>query len=208
MPKIPQEASAARRDEVIDSCEALYQAESYHDITMTQIAEGVSFGRANIYNYFQNKDEVLLALMQREHDRWADDLDELASRAAGLSRDALADALALTLEKRVQMLKLLAMNLYDMEQNSRVESLVEFKRAYARVIEALRRVLQAGNPDWDEARTGRFVFAFMPFLHGAYPYAFHTPKQAAAMREGGIAESGLSLRELARSCASKLLQDG
>ena len=106
-----------RRDEIIDTCEALYQAESYNDITMAQIADGVPYGRANIYNYFQNKDEALLALMQREHDRWSDDLDELAMRAAGLSRDGLADVLAFTLKKRVQMLKLLNMNLYDMEES-------------------------------------------------------------------------------------------
>ena len=48
MPRISKEESAARRDEIIDACAALYDARGYHDITMAQIAEGVSFGRANI----------------------------------------------------------------------------------------------------------------------------------------------------------------
>ncbi len=41
---------------------------------MTQIASRVSFGRANVYNYFQSKEEILLALLQREHELWAQGL--------------------------------------------------------------------------------------------------------------------------------------
>lgn len=206
MPRISREESDARREAIIDACEALYRAGGYRDITMTQIAEGVPFGRANVYNYFQCADEVLLALMQREHELWADDLEGLASSAATLGDEGLADALAQTVSRRVQMLKLLAMNLYDIEQNSRVESLVQFKRAYARAIAALKGLARAGKPGWDDARADRFALAFMPFLHGAYPYAFHTEKQAAAMREVGIPEADADLTWLVRSCALALLQ--
>ena len=134
MPKITKEESDARRAEIIDACEALYRSESYHDITMTQIAAKVSFGRANVYNYFQNKDEILLALLQREHELWADDLASLRESGMTLEDESLADGIAASLEKRTQMLKLLAMNLYDIEQNSRLESLVAFKHAYKRQV--------------------------------------------------------------------------
>ena len=137
MPRLSQEKSDARRAEIIDACEALYQSESYHDITMSQVASGVTFGRANIYNYFQCKDEILLALLQREHDKWTARLDELANDAENLDDERVADGLAQSLAERKQMLKLLAMNLYDMEQNSRLEKLVEFKRSYAHAVEAL-----------------------------------------------------------------------
>ena len=205
MPRISKEESAARRDEIIDACAALYDARGYHDITMAQIAEGVSFGRANIYNYFSCKDEVMLALLQREHELWADDLDALAAHAAGLSDGELADALAKGLENRVRMLKLLAMNLYDMEQNSSLEALVGLKRAYGRVLASLRRVLAAAEPAWDEARAERFTLSFMPFLHGVYPYAFHTEKQLAAMQRVGVEDPGLSVGGMVRSVALQLL---
>ena len=206
MPRISREESDARREAVIDSCEALYRAGGYRDVTMTQIAEGVPFGRANVYNYFQSADEVLLALMQREHALWADDLEELVPDAGGLGDEGLADALAQTVARRVQMLRLLAMNLYDIEQNSRVENLVDFKRTYARTIAALKRLVRAAKPGWDEARADRFALAFMPFLHGAYPYAFHTEKQAEAMREAGMPDVDADLAWLVRSCALALLR--
>ena len=205
MPRISEEESAARRDEVIDSCAALYETENYRDITMARIAEGVSFGRANIYNYFSCKDEVMLALLAREHERWADDLDALAAVAAGLSDDELADGLARSLEARVQMLKLLAMNLYDMEQNSGHAGLVRLKIAYGRDIASLGRVVAAAKPDWDGARVRSFTFGFMPFLHGVYPYVFHTEKQLAAMEEVGVETPGMGVREMVRSLAAQLL---
>ena len=205
MPRISKEESAARRDEIIDACAVLYDARGYHDITMAQIAEGVSFGRANIYNYFSCKDEVMLALLQREHERWADDLDALAAHAAGLSDGELADALAKGLENRVRMLKLLAMNLYDMEQNSSLEALVGLKRAYGRVLASLRRVLAAAKPAWDEARAERFTLSFMPFLHGVYPYAFHTEKQLEAMRRVSVEDPGLSVGGMVRAIVPQLL---
>lgn len=207
MPKISKEESLARRNEIIDACEALYRSESYHDITMTQVASKVSFGRANVYNYFQNKDEILLALLQREHELWATSLVRLGEKGP-LDDAHLAEGLAESLEERPQMLKLLAMNLYDIEQNSRLESLVEFKHVYGDAVRALRSLVAGSKPQWDEARMDRFVFSFMPLLHGVYPYVFHSKKQLAAMREAGIAQPNLTICSMVREIALNLFQEG
>lgn len=207
MPKITKEESEARRVEIIDACEALYRSESYHDITMTQIAAKVSFGRANVYNYFQNKDEILLALLQREHELWAEDLAALRGSSAPLDDDHLADGLAASLEKRTQMLKLLAMNLYDIEQNSRLESLVAFKHAYKRATSELEALLRACKPQWSELRLNRFVFGLIPYTHGVYPFVFHSEKQLAAMKAAEVTQPKLSVRTLVRDLTLRLLQD-
>ena len=207
MPKISKEESLARRNEIIDACEALYRSESYHDITMTQVAERVSFGRANVYNYFQCKDEILLALLQREHELWTADLAAIASRAGDLSDDELADDLAKSVQAREQMLKLLAMNLYDMEQNSRLENLIQFKHAYKLTVDTLKEVLEAAKPQWREDRLDLFVFAFLPFLHGVYPYVYHTEKQTAAMEKAGVTQPELTTYSTTKALALKLLQD-
>lgn len=207
MPKISKEESLARRNEIIDACEALYRSESYHDITMTQVASKVSFGRANVYNYFQNKDEILLALLQREHELWATSLVRLGEQGP-LDDAHLAEGLAESLEERPQMLKLLAMNLYDIEQNSRLESLVEFKHVYGDAVRALRNLVAGSKPQWDEARMDCFVFSFMPLLHGVYPYVFHSKKQLAAMKEAGIAQPNLTICSMVREIALNLFQEG
>lgn len=207
MPKISPEKSDARRNEIIDSCEALYRSESYHDITMSRIAAGVSFGRANIYNYFQCKDEIVLALLQREHERWRESLLELADGAKTMSDPELADGLARGIEERRQMLKLLAMNLYDLEQNSRLENLVDCKRTYGQALAALRRVLACAKPRWDRARTDRFLSVFLPFLKGVYPFATHSEKQREARRQAGIEPCDLDIRATTCDLALRLLRE-
>lgn len=211
MPRISQEESNARRDQVIDACADLFVSNGYSDITMAQIAQSVTFGRANIYNYFRNKDEVFLALLQREHERWAADLRDIEHNVAhdgtGASGEDLADALAASLERRRAMLKLLATSIYEMEQFSSHESLVRMKLAYKENLVALRSLLHTAKPSWNKERIDRFVFSFMPFLHGLYPYAFHSDKQVSAMEEAGVPVFEVGIVDLVRNCASKLLQD-
>ena len=119
MPKGSDALTNARKEEIIDACAALYETMGFRDITIRDIGAKTSFTRTSIYNYFQTKEEIFLALLQREHEAWSADLDAIARQDAPQSAAEFADALAHTLEKRSCMLKLMSMNLYDMEVNSR-----------------------------------------------------------------------------------------
>ena len=130
MPKGSPELTASRREEIINACEQLYQTMSFKEITIKEIGAVTSFTRTSIYNYFQTKEEIFLALMQKEYDLWTADLQKLIADNETLSSDELAKALAYSLTRREQLLKLLAMNHYDMEANSRPENLTEFKISY------------------------------------------------------------------------------
>ena len=142
MPINSEELIAARREEIINACEQLYKTMNFKDITIKEIGNVTSFKRTSIYNYFQTKEEIFLALMQREYDLWNGELQELLNEDSVSSIDELADALARSLEKRVLLLKLLAMNLYDIEENSRTEKLTEFKHSYKKAINLLESILE------------------------------------------------------------------
>ena len=133
------------------------------------------------------------------------DLDELCAREDDLDRDALAAALARALENRPLMLKLLSMNLYDMEANSRMERLVEFKAAYGESKEALDRCLAKYVPGLGEEGRRTFLYAFLPFVYGLYPYTVVTEKQREAMREAGIDYVYMSTYEMACTFIRTLL---
>ena len=113
---------------------------SFKDITLKDISQATSFTRTSIYNYFQTKEEIFLALLQREYDLWRQDLLVLLDTHEAMTADAFAAALAHTLARRARMLKLLSMNHYDMEANSRMENLVAFKRSYGAVYDLLRNL--------------------------------------------------------------------
>ena len=77
MPKGSDALTNARKEEIIDACAALYETMGFRDITIRDIGDRTSFTRTSIYNYFQTKEEIFLALLQREHEAWIADLEEM-----------------------------------------------------------------------------------------------------------------------------------
>ncbi len=205
MPKGSAELTNARREEILAACRKLYETRSFKEITLKEIGQQTSFTRTSIYNYFETKEEIFLALFQREYELFAADLEGLCERGEGLNRDSLASELARTLERRPLMLKLLSMNLYDMEANSRMERLVEFKAAYGRSNAALERCLQTSVPELGAEERQRFLYAFLPFVYGLYPYTIVTDKQREAMEEAGISYVYMSTYEMAYRFIGTLL---
>lgn len=202
MPKGSEALTHARREEIIDACAALYETMSLREITIKLIGAHTSFTRTSIYNYFETKEEIFLALLRREYEAWTADLDALPAQPDAA---ALADALARTLERRGTMLRLLSMNLYDIEANSRVENLAAFKTVYAASMQAVRRLLVRSGPALSGPAAERFLYAFYPFLFGIYPYTTVTPKQQQAMAMAGVEYPRLSVREITRNFVEKLL---
>jgi len=206
MPKGSPELTASRREEIINACEQLYQTMNFKEITVKEIGEATSFTRTSIYNYFQTKEEIFLALMQREYDLWVCDLETLMQEHTVLTPDELAHALAVSLEKRKQLLKLLAMNHYDMEENSRPENLTEFKKSYGASLNAVRNCLIKFCPDMSGTEIEQFVFVFFPFMFGVYPYAVASDKQITAMEQASVQFTMHSIYEMIYNCVRKLLE--
>ena len=204
MPKGSEKLTNARKAEIVDACASLYEKMGFQEITIRDIGEKTSFTRTSIYNYFQTKEEIFLALLQREYEAWSADLDELSRSGSGAA--TFADALAATLEKRICMLKLTSMNLYDMEGNSRMETLISFKRAYGSAADAVLRCLAVYCPHMTEKGRQEFRYLFFPFLFGVYPYTSATDKQKEAMDRAHIRYARYSVRELVRLFVSRLLQ--
>ena len=196
---------AKRSDEIVSAVEKLYQTRSFKDITFKEIADLTTFTRTSIYNYFQTKEEIFLALTQLEYERWIADLETVIRAHNTLSKDKVAHHLARSLEKRTQLLKLITMNLFDMEANSRLEVLTEFKIAYGNSIKTVKKLLTKFCPDMTPKQISDFLYALFPFIYGIYPYVFVTDKQKKAMQQAKTGFTYHSVYELAYPCIKKLL---
>lgn len=205
MPKSSEEQAQARRDEIVSACAELYETMSFRDITLKEIGQRTSFTRTSIYNYFETREEIFLALTQREYEAWTADLEALAAREKPLSVEEFAGTLARTLERRPRLLKLMAMNLYDMEANARLENLVAFKKAYHAAIRALVNCLQRAFPQMSEQDAQSFLYLFLPFMFGIYPYTSATEKQQEAMRLAKLDYPSFSVYELTRTFVERVL---
>ena len=205
MPKGSLELTNARREEIISACEELYKTKGFKDVTIRDIGNITSFTRTSIYNYFQTKEEIFLAILKREYDLWTEELNERIDAESTMTDAEIADCLAGTLDKRQQLLKLLAMNHYDMEENSRMEALTDFKVSYGKALQTVMALLGKFRPEMTVTERQGFVYAFFPFLFGVYPYTIVTDKQKEAMQVAGVDYTYQSVYELIYACVLRLL---
>ena len=205
MPKGSEELTNARREEIINACASLYETMSFREITIKDIGKATSFTRTSIYNYFQTKEEIFLALLQREYELWNEKLRQIHSEHKEMSRLEFSQALAHSLEERKNLLKLMAMNLYDMEENCRMERLVEFKVVYGQSLIEVRNCLDQFFTEMTVQEKQDFIFSFFPFMFGIYPYTVVTEKQREAMRQAKVNYVYKSIYEITFAEVKKLL---
>ena len=205
MRKVTPEQIARKREEIVSACEQLYQTMSFREITLKEIGNITSFSRPTIYNYFETKEEIFLALFQREYDRWNEDLTAILNGDAQMTKAELSEKIASSLAGREQLLKLLSMNNFDMEANSRQELLTAFKQSYGRSMHLMCMLLEKFCPDMSVTDIQNFIYTFYPFMFGIYPYTAVTDKQKTAMKEAGINYVYQTVYGLTYSCLIRLL---
>ena len=174
-----------RKDEIIDACGKLYKEVGFKNVNIKLISENTTFSRTSIYNYFATKEEIFLALVEREYQKWNKYLLKIYTDNSTLSKEIFINKIATSLSKRKILLKLISMNMYEMEENSSYESVKKYKIAYTSSVNILRKCLvKFLNKSEDEAT--RIVFTFFPFMIGIYPYTAVTKKQKSAIKEIGF----------------------
>ena len=199
-----RETEIVRREEIINACEELYKTTSFNEISIKLISEKTTFSRPSIYNYFNTKEEIFLALVTKEYYRWIEDLNKIYNKEK-LSKKDFANELAHSLEKRINLLKLISVNMYEMEENSKIECVTEFKVAYGKTIDIVKNCLIKFFKDMDDKEVEKFIYTFFPFMIGIYPYSVVTDKKREAMKKAGVHYEYYSLFEIANMGIKKML---
>ena len=204
MPKTSKDTVAARPAEIVNACRKLYQKMALKEITLKEISAETSFSRPSIYNYFQTKEEIFLALLEEEYRLWADDLETIL-RTESHTVSSFSETIAESVGKRILLLKILCMDLYEIEENSREERLTEFKKQYGRTIDLIDCSLQKFFPEIASDKREEFIYELYPFLYGLYPYVYPTAKQRSAMEKAGMQPRESEIQELTEKLIRNIL---
>lgn len=194
-----------KKEEIVEACIKLYDTEKFKDITIKQIGEEITLSRTSIYNYFETKEEIFLLMFQHEYEKWTVELKDILNSHDTLTKDKFASLLAHTLESKKRLLRLLSMNMYEIEENSRVENLVDFKHAYKDAVDTIELCIQKFFPKKSEEEVTTFMYTFFPLMYGIYPYAFVTDKQKVAMKKAGLDFKSFSVYQIAYNGILNLL---
>ena len=104
-------------------------------------------------------------------------------------------------------MKIMSMNHYDLEENSRMELLVEFKVSYGNAMRTIMAMLEKFRKDMDFEKRQEFVYSFFPFMFGIYPYTVVTKKQKEAMKLAGVDYTYSSLYNLTFVAVRRMLRN-
>lgn len=206
MPNGSRGLAEARREEIIAACEKLYKTVSFKNITLKDIGKATTFTRTSIYNYFQTKEEIFLALLQKEYEMWIGRLRQIREGNEQMEPLEFADALAHSLEERETLLKIMSMNHYDMEENSRMERLIDFKVVYGRSLTEVKSCLDKFFVKMTLQDKQDFIYSFFPFMFGIYPYTVVTEKQKQSMERANVNYVYMSVYEIVYAEVKKLLR--
>lgn len=204
MPAYSEERNEQRKQQIIAACRKQYETGDYKDVTMKSVSEDLSFSRASIYNYYRTKEEIFLALLCEEYRLWIADME----RCSADDRKSFAEEIAHSLERRELLLRMQAMNIYEIEEYSRQENVTEFKCVFRDAMNAFDRCLHKAVPSLNEFQRDDVLYGFFPMLNGIYPYVHPTEKQAEAMRQAQLHARRITVYEMVCRSLTVLLAYG
>ena len=193
-----------RRKEIIDACEKLYKEVGFKNVNIKFIGENISCSRTSIYNYFDTKEEIFLALVEREYLKWNKDLLKISESNTKISIDEFVKMIVSSLSKRKILLKLISMNMYEMEENSSYVSVKNYKIAYTESVNLFKKCLK-NLLNYDDNKATEIAFTFFPFMIGIYPYSAVTEKQKKALTELDFKYNYYSIEELIKMGLKNIL---
>ncbi len=193
-----------RKEEIVSACEKLYERFDFKDINIKLIASLISVGRTSIYNYFQTKEEIFLALLEREYLKWNEDLGNILLQNEKLAKEDLINKITDSLIKRKILLKLISINMFQMEENSRVESITHFKLVFKETVSLLEQCL-CKFFNIKKAEAEEITFTILPFLVGIYPYTSITDKMKEAINKADFKYKFYSDKEMIKMGLEKIL---
>jgi AcrR family transcriptional regulator len=65
-PKVTQQYKQGVRDRILDAAEKLFSSKGYYDTSMDEIVEESGLSKGAIYGYFKSKEELFVALQERQ----------------------------------------------------------------------------------------------------------------------------------------------
>ncbi len=184
----------ARKEEILDAFEKLYQTKSVRSISMREIGEETSLTRSSIYNYFQTKEEIQLELTIREFTAWREELRKISVHES-MTKQEFAEAIANSLAERKQFIKLISWNHYEIEENSRPERLAQMQKVTYDAMRLFILCLGKSFSDMPDDEKQGLMLDFFTYLYGIDCFIQVSPGQQKALKLTDIPYNPISIHD-------------
>jgi len=191
-----QEKESLRRT-ILDAAAALFLEHGYEGLSMRQIAERIGYSATTIYRYYEDKDDLLFAIVQEGFQRFGRQLSK-AARACSDPRErlpALGHAYIAFGLKNPVYYRLMFMQRFDLMFESRAEESAPMIESFEVLRESVEQAMEAGIlRQGDPLTTSNVIWAT---VHGITSLAIADSKRFG---KGQVRESA--------ELAMRMIRDG
>jgi AcrR family transcriptional regulator len=179
-----------RRRAILDAAEALLAEAPLDDLGLRELSRRLGTSKTNVVRYFESREGVLLALLNRTRQGWLDDLEqELPAAPADL--DEVIRAWADTLAARPLLCQLWSLLATVLERNVSAESVRAYKLEDLEHRTRLARLLSERVPGLGEPAALQLTRVAVVILAGLWPFANPTPAIIEATKDPRLADSNV-----------------
>jgi TetR/AcrR family transcriptional regulator len=195
----------ARRDAILGAAMALFCKEPLESITMNALAAAAGIAKGTLYLYFRTKEEIFLALLARENERWLAALGE--ALRSGASPDAALDWIVDALAAHRELVHLAALLHAVLERNVPIETARQFKLAIEEGVGAMAPGIARALQLADDREARRFLRWLQACVVGVHQLTAPTPAvRAAILADPRLADFAIDFKDELRALLGALLR--
>jgi AcrR family transcriptional regulator len=162
----------ARREQLLEVAAQLWEEKNFNSITMNEVASRANLAKGTTYLYFQTKEELLLALLERELEAWFLELGANLSKKASFTPKEFSQLISKSLVHRQAFARLICIQASILEHNIDFDRALEFKSfllenalSAAKLIESKLEFLQRGEGMVLLQRINALIVGFYDLAH-------------------------------------------
>lgn len=193
---VSDEQKSHRYDHILDCAFRLFLKTSYDQVSMDKVAAKAKVAKGTLYLYFQSKEELFLALKEREYLAWFDDANRALRQPPGEGPMEIADQvrrcvdiLVDSFKEREPMIRLVTTLHHILERNIDFETVVAFNRTIGQRLLQTGEILERAFPFFKKGEGIRFLMQLKALVIG-----FHHVIEPAEIIEKLVRENDPTLK--------------
>ena len=179
-----QENKNIRIQQIMDVTDRLFHEKTYHEITLSVIAEEVNLARGGLYKYVSSKEEIFLMIYLQKQDAMLKDIVSHINNIK-ITPDVLSEVMSKTIYSHLDFIRYHQILNAIIETNVTIERLAEFKlKTYEQTTELFTILQKVLNKD----RNKVFDLYLTILYHCVYLYdrVAYQKNYVKAMRLAGL----------------------
>ncbi len=180
------EQKEQRRTAILEATAKLFEEGGLDGVSLNAIANEAGISKANIYRYFESREEIFLHLLLEYYQQWVITLERALAPLAGSDDvENVARAMTASYAAHPRFASLVAVTASVLEKNVTADAVVWFKSQLLDVIIRVANAIHASLPALDMERTRQFIMYAHLLMSAMWPAANPPPavQQALARPE-------------------------